>query len=67
MKNLEMIFIPSSFGLIKVYSYGFIQPGASGKVYATYNDIVVSSKGYNRKRTIIKALSKLHELVVNNQ
>lgn len=61
MNKMEFIFIPANNGIIKLYVYGFSGMNAPGKVYATYNDFVVSSKGYNRKRTIVKALSKLHE------
>ena len=45
---------------MKIYIYGFANGGA-GKVYATLNDVVSSSKGYNKKRTIIRAVERLHQ------
>lgn len=67
MNKFEFIFIPTSNGTIKIYSYGFLGHGSPGKVYATFNDLVVSSKGYNRKRTIVKALSKLNEIMASQE
>jgi hypothetical protein len=66
MHKMEVLFIPSSSGIIKIYIYGFIK-GSAGKVYATLNDVVSSSKGYNKKRTIIKAVSKLHQSLSNQR
>lgn len=57
----EMIFLPSKTGIVKIYIYGFNQYGSAGRVFASLNDINVSLKGYNRNKTIIKALTKLNE------
>ena len=63
MQKMELIFIPAENGMIKVYIYGFLA-GGYGKVFATYRDFVVSSKGYNKRRTIVKALSKLTDTIL---
>jgi len=65
MKKMEIILIPSSSGVIKVYIYGF--GNGYGKVYATLNEVVATSKGYNVKRTILKALSKLNQSLINKE
>jgi len=63
---MEIIFIPQKRGTIKVYIYGFHGGSGYGKVFATFEDMVASSKGYNKRRTIIRALSKLYETIANS-
>lgn len=60
MHKMEKFVIPTSSGTMKIYIYGFANGGA-GKVYAILNDVVSSSKGYNKKRTIIRAVERLHQ------
>jgi len=67
MKKMEMIFIPAEIGMIKVYIYGFQGGSGYGRVFATFEDMVASAKGYNKKRTIVRALSKLYESLANKQ
>lgn len=67
MKKFEVLFIPSNYGLIKVYIYGFNPIGGLGKVYAMVDDIVVSCKGTKRKKTIVQALVKLHECLMKQK
>jgi hypothetical protein len=67
MSKMEMMIFPSDKGMIKLYIYGFQGYGNWGKVYATYNDITVSSKGYHRKKAIVRSLVKIHESLVNKE
>ncbi|MCU9594700.1 hypothetical protein OEV82_09545 [Caldibacillus thermolactis] len=63
MKKFEVIILPTSIGLCKIYVYGFFHTGARGKVYATLNGVTVSSTGYHRNRTIRKAVEDLNQLI----
>ncbi|MEK3887145.1 hypothetical protein [Bacillus sp. FSL K6-3431] len=63
--NLEIIYLPSKFGMVKVYVYGFKTFGAWGQVFATLDDISVNVKGYNRKKTIVRSLTSLNESLLN--
>ncbi|MCR2820902.1 hypothetical protein [Lederbergia panacisoli] len=63
--RFEVIFIPTNSGMIKLYIYGFKPYGSWGHVFASMNDISINVKGYNRKRTIIKALAQLNESLLN--
>src|SRR5690606_24782262 len=63
--RFENIFIPTNTGMIKVYIYGFQPYGSWGQVTASMNDLCVNVKGYNRKRTIVKALASLNESLIN--
>ncbi|WP_335870417.1 hypothetical protein [Bacillus sp. 2205SS5-2] len=67
MKNnhFEMVILPTDYGDIKVFIYGFQPFGAWGHVVAQYKGSTVTSKGYNRRRTIIRSLSMLHHSLVN--
>ncbi|WAA13225.1 hypothetical protein [Fervidibacillus halotolerans] len=67
MKKYEMIILPNRSGIVKVYIYNFLQSKGRVKVYASLNEKVVSCTGYNKKRTIIKALSKLYKRTVNQE
>lgn len=60
-----MMILPYHSGVIKVYIYNFLQSKGRVKVYATIDDRVVSCTGYNKKRTIVKALSKLYKTTAN--
>ncbi|RLQ90602.1 hypothetical protein [Falsibacillus albus] len=64
-EQMELILLPIEQGLIKIYVYGFNSKGAWGRVYAELNESNISIKGYHRKKTIIKALSKLNEKLLN--
>ncbi|UYM81927.1 hypothetical protein OF848_16795 [Heyndrickxia coagulans] len=60
-ERMDRIFIPAEAGYIKIYVFGFLRDSAWGQVFAEYNGLTVVVKGYNRKKTIIRALTKLHE------
>ena len=64
MHKMEILLIPTSSGLMKIYVYGF-QDGSAGKVYATLNQRVTTSKGYNKKLAIIRAVERLQQLFMN--
>ncbi|MEI2664931.1 hypothetical protein [Rossellomorea sp. LJF3] len=66
-KRMEVLFLPTERGTIRVYVYGFKSPRSLGQVVVSYNDVSVEAKGYKRNKTIIKALAQLHELIVNNK
>lgn len=63
----HILFIPSTSGLIKVHIYGFNKLGSSGQAFSELNGVSVRAKGYNRKKTIIRSLSKLHEALLNSR
>lgn len=62
--RMEMIFIPAKNGYIKVYVYGFSNLGTWGNAVAEFNGVSVTAKGFNKKRTIVRSISKLHESLV---
>lgn len=62
-KQYEMLYIPSRFGMIKVYIYGFKQNGKSGRVFIVLNGIKVNGKGIHKKQTLIRTLSKFNEKI----
>jgi hypothetical protein len=66
-KQMEILFLPTERGTVKVYVYGFKTPRSLGKVVVTFNHVSTEAKGYRRNKTIIKALAQLHETIVNNQ
>jgi hypothetical protein len=62
--RMEMIFIPAKNGYIKVYVYGFSNLWTWGNAVAEFNGVTVTAKGFNKKRTIVRSISKLHESLV---
>ncbi len=66
-KEMEVLFLPTEKGTIKLYVFGFKAPRSLGRVIATYHDVTFELKGYKRNKTIIKALAQIHEAIVNNQ
>ncbi|MEI5905950.1 hypothetical protein WAK64_02565 [Bacillus spongiae] len=60
----EMIILPTDYGDIKVYIYGFEPFCKWGHVIAQYKQNVASSKGCNRKQTIIRTMTMLHHSIV---
>ncbi|MGR3763667.1 hypothetical protein [Rossellomorea sp. NS-SX7] len=66
-KQMEILFLPTDRGTVKVYAYGFTAPRSLGQVIVTFDHVSVEAKGYRRNKTIIKALAELHETIVNNQ
>ncbi|WP_064092366.1 hypothetical protein [Rossellomorea aquimaris] len=65
-KQMEILFLPTERGTIKVYVYGFKSPRSLGQVLVSFNNVSVEAKGYKRNKTIVKALAQLHETIVNN-
>jgi hypothetical protein len=66
-KRMEILFLPTERGMIKVHIYGYIRPRSLGHVFAEFNNVTVDAKGYNRNKTIIKTLTCLHNTLVNNK
>lgn len=64
MHKMEVLMVPTTAGLMKIYIYGF-QNGGAGKVYATLNQRVNTSKGYNKRLAIIRAVERLHQSFTN--
>jgi hypothetical protein len=62
-KQYEMLYIPSRFGMIKVYIYGFKQNGKSGRVFIVLNGIKVNGKGIHKTQTLVSTLSKFNEKI----
>ncbi|MCM3572971.1 MULTISPECIES: hypothetical protein [Mesobacillus] len=65
--KMEMIFIPAKNGQIKVFVYGFNHLGTWGNAVAVFNDESVSAKGFNKKRTIVHSLAKLHRSLLKKR
>ncbi|MGE8206708.1 hypothetical protein ACQKP0_19545 [Heyndrickxia sp. NPDC080065] len=63
--QMDVIFLPADKGMIKIYAYGFSPAGSWGQVFTEYNNITVTVKGYHRKKTIIRCLSRLNESLLN--
>lgn len=63
--HMDVIFLPTETGMIKIYAYGFSPSGAWGQVITEYNDITVTVKGYHRKKSIIRSLTRLNESLLN--
>lgn len=59
--RVELIYLPTDSGVVKIYIYGFKPFGAWGQVFASMNDVSVNVKGFNRKKTIIRSLTVLNE------
>jgi hypothetical protein len=60
-RSMEMIFIPAKNGYIKVFIHGFSNLGTWGNAIAEFNGISAAAKGFNKKRTIVRSIAKLHE------
>lgn len=66
-KRMEFWNLPSSQGMIKVWVYGFQHAGDFGRAIAVSDNITVTTKGYNRKKTIVRSLAKLHQVLLDQQ
>lgn len=62
--RMELIFIPAKNGYIKVFVNGFSNLGTLGNAVAEYKGVAVTAKGFNKKRTIVRSIAKLHESLV---
>lgn len=65
--RMEIIFIPSKDGMIKVFIYGFFNLGTWGKAVAELKGVAVTANGFSKKRTIVRALTKLHETLIKKE
>jgi hypothetical protein len=65
--RMEMIFIPAKNGYIKVFVYGFNHLGTWGNAVAVFNGEHATAKGFNKKRTIVHAIAKLHRSLVKKR
>lgn len=63
---LEILYVPTTNGMMRISIYGFQSSGTSGYVQASLNDITVTEKGINRKKTVVKCVSSLHEMIMNS-
>jgi len=64
MKNgikLDILRIPTNLGTIVIYTDGFNELNAKGKVFAELNGQTVQAVGHHRKRTIVRAIAQLHQ------
>ncbi|EUJ33482.1 hypothetical protein MFLO_03028 [Listeria floridensis FSL S10-1187] len=64
--NYEMLFFPTQNGLLKVHAYGFNPCGSWGEVVVSLGNETICVKGFNRKKTIMRAI-KLHLQTINNE
>jgi hypothetical protein len=62
--RMEMIFLPAKNGHVKVFVYGFNHLGTWGSAVAVFNGASATAKGFNKKRTIVHSLAKLHRSLV---
>ncbi|KIL47531.1 hypothetical protein [Jeotgalibacillus campisalis] len=59
--KLDILRIPTDFGTVVVYTDGFTDKGSKGKVFAELNGFSAFAVGHHRKRTIIRAITQLHQ------
>ncbi|MGE6258562.1 hypothetical protein ACQKCU_11810 [Heyndrickxia sporothermodurans] len=64
-EHMDVIFLPTEKGTIKIYAYGFSPSGSWGQVFTEYNNITVTVKGYHKKKSIIRSLTRLNESLLN--
>ncbi|RFU71085.1 hypothetical protein D0469_03870 [Peribacillus saganii] len=60
---MELIFIPSNLGLVKIYIHGFEESGDGGEVIITLNDLMVKRRGLQKKATMIKSFLMFNRLL----
>lgn len=59
--RMEMMFIPMKNGYLKVYVSGFDRLGTWGNSIAVFNGVSATANGFNKKRTIVHSIAKLHK------
>ncbi|MBS4172321.1 hypothetical protein [Bacillus sp. FJAT-49736] len=64
-EQMDIFFLPTKSGVIKIYSYGFSSGDAWGQVFTEFNDITVTVKGYSQKKAIIKSITRLNDSLLN--
>ncbi|WP_227395679.1 hypothetical protein [Jeotgalibacillus aurantiacus] len=58
---LQLLRIPTNAGTIVAYIEGFQSVQDKGTVFAELNGKAVTASGFNRKKTIVRAIAKLHQ------
>jgi hypothetical protein len=61
----EAFFFPTKEGLLKIHAYGFNPTGSWGEVYATLNEDTICVKGFNRHKTIMRAVKTKLDMTEN--
>ncbi|TFE00319.1 hypothetical protein [Jeotgalibacillus salarius] len=59
--TLNILRIPVNTGVITAYIEGFNENHTKGTVYAELNGEHVAATGFNKKKTIVRAIAKLHQ------
>ncbi|MDQ0413498.1 MULTISPECIES: hypothetical protein [Mesobacillus] len=59
--RMEIMLIPLKNGYLKVFVSGFDRLGTWGHSVAVFNGISATAKGFNKKRTIVQSIAKLHK------
>ncbi|MBM7578319.1 hypothetical protein [Jeotgalibacillus terrae] len=59
--TLNILRIPVEAGVITAFIEGFNEDQAKGTVYAELNSEHVAATGFNKKKTIVRAIAKLHQ------
>lgn len=67
LAKMEVCVLPCNGGYIKIWIYGYRKAGDFGRVVAVFGDTHVTAKGYNRKKTIIRSISKLNQVILDQQ
>ncbi|PLS16495.1 hypothetical protein CVD28_15520 [Bacillus sp. M6-12] len=62
-RAMELIFIPSNLGLVKIYIHGFEESVSGGEVIIILNDLMVKRRGNDKKATTIKSFLMLNRLI----
>ncbi|KUP08765.1 hypothetical protein Q73_04610 [Bacillus coahuilensis m2-6] len=62
----DIMIIPLDIGDVRLYIKGFKEE-KFGEVTLYYKSVVLRNKGRNRKKTMIKCLSQLHESLVSDE
>ncbi|WP_099223205.1 hypothetical protein [Listeria costaricensis] len=64
--KFEMMFFPTSEGTLKIHVYGFNPCGSWGEVYVNLGEETLCVKGFNRQKTIQRAIAT-HQEMKNNR
>ncbi|WP_170006816.1 hypothetical protein [Bacillus fonticola] len=64
-KQLEILLIPSGVGHIVCTFKGFSSHAGRGRVDARLLDVDVTCYGYDKERTLMRTLAKLHQAIAD--
>ncbi|WP_239256489.1 hypothetical protein [Listeria ilorinensis] len=65
--KFEMLFFPTSEGMLKIHVYGFNPSGSWGEVYVSLGEETLCVKGFNRQKTIRRAIAARRDIQANRK